>query len=116
MRILVKDFLVAEFDELIRLLEIIWIFWRYTEIMMESIEVSCLSTGSVWNILKKYQFHPYKMQILHKLKEEDYPRRLNFCQRFLNRTLQDPLFRTKISWTDESLFSLNGWINKQNYR
>lgn len=75
-----------------------------------------VSTGSVWNILSKYRYHPYKMQILHKLKEDDYPHRLNFCNSFLNFTRQDQSFPSKILWTDESLFSLNGWINKQNYR
>lgn len=77
---------------------------------------SGISTGSVWNILSKYRYHPYKMQILHKLKEADYPLRLNFCNRFLNTAQSDPEFTKKVLWTDESLFSLNGWMNKQNYR
>lgn len=54
---------------------------------------SGLSTWSVHNILKKYRFRPYKMQILHKLKEEDYPHRMNFCQRFLDMAQQDPAFQ-----------------------
>lgn len=76
---------------------------------------SGISHGSVWNILKQYRYHPYKMQILHKLNEDDYPRRVNFCNSFLNFTNRDQDFCSKILWTDESLFSLNGWINKQNF-
>lgn len=77
---------------------------------------SGISQGSVWNILKKYRYHPYKMQILHKLEEDDYPHRVNFCNNFLSFTDRDPNFMSNILWTDESLFSLNGWVNKQNYR
>lgn len=75
-----------------------------------------ISKGSVSTILKKNKFHPYKMVILHKLKPEDLPKRVDFCTKYLDMVSNSFRVPYKVLWTDESIFTLKGWINKQNYR
>lgn len=75
-----------------------------------------ISFRSVWKILKKNKFHPYKMKILHKLEPGDYQSRLDFCNQYLQTIDNSPEFPCKVLWTDESTFTLKGWMNKQNYR
>lgn len=75
-----------------------------------------ISKGSVSAIMKKIRFHPYKMVILHKLKPEDYPKRVEFCTKYLDMVNNSQRVPFKVLWTDESIFTLKGWINKQNYR
>lgn len=75
-----------------------------------------ISTGSVRKILKTYKFHPYKMQILHHLEPGDNQKRLDFCHDMLQTAAIDPTFPYNILWSDESMFTLNGIMNKQNYR
>lgn len=75
-----------------------------------------ISKGSVSTILRKNRFHPYKMVILHKLKPEDYPKRIDFCTKYLDMLQNSHTIPFKVMWTDESIFTLKGWINKQNYR
>jgi len=42
-----------------------------------------LSEASVRRILHKdLDFHPYKIQVTHALRERDYVNRVNFCQTF----------------------------------
>lgn len=46
--------------------------------------------------------------------EGDEESRLNFCQRMINLTENDPRFLRKICWTDESKFDQNGITNYHN--
>lgn len=58
------------------------------------------------------KFHPFKIQLVQELKENDFNLRKNFCETMLER------FRTVncIFWSDEAHFHLNGHVNKQNCR
>nr|CAH7749920.1 unnamed protein product [Callosobruchus chinensis] len=42
-------------------------------------EVTGISRTSIQRILKHYKWHPYKIQLLHELNEDDHDRRLQFC-------------------------------------
>lgn len=75
-----------------------------------------ISQSSVVRILKKEKFFPYKMGCTFKIYEEDYARRLHFCQEMSQKLNNDPTIMNKILWSDESLFFLNGTPNHQNYR
>ena len=55
--------------------------------------------------------HPYKKKILHKLYQPDFQRRLTFANWFLTRP---PHFENSLIVTDESVFDLNGFSNRQN--
>lgn len=79
-------------------------------------EIVGIGKSTVWKILKMNKFHPYKMKILCKLQAADYANRVEFCNRFLEMVNNGEIAPNRILWTDESLFSVNGLINKQNYR
>ena len=74
-----------------------------------------ISDSSVLQILHKdLGFHPYKMTVVHQLKEGDYPQRAAFAEAMLE------IFKDEANaimlMSDEAHFHLNGVVNKQNYR
>jgi hypothetical protein len=60
--------------------------------------------------------HPYKPELIQHLRIEDYERRLQFLSWFSVKFEIDNLFYNSILWTDESKFTNNGIMNKQNNR
>lgn len=75
-----------------------------------------VSARTVQRLLKKNKFHPYKLQILHELVEEDPDRRLEYCEIMSERIVQNPHYLKTICFSDECTFFLNGTVNKQNVR
>lgn len=61
-------------------------------------------------------FHPYKLQIVQELKDNDYQLRLNLCHKFMELMNQDNEFLDGLWMSDEAHFHLTGYVNKQNYR
>lgn len=74
------------------------------------------SQATVQKILKKHKFKPYVPQKVQAIEENDRGRRLQFCNFYLNMVAQDPLFYTKIIWSDECTFSNNGIYNRNIHR
>lgn len=74
------------------------------------------SSTTVHSILKKHKLRPYKPQLIHHLLEDDYPRRMQFCNFYLNKLREDPLFYSKILWSDECTFTNNAIFNRNNHR
>lgn len=74
-----------------------------------------IAATTVHRILKKHNKKAYKDSPVQHLQEQDGPRRLEFCNYFLQRQQQDPLFYTKILWTDECTFSNNGMFNRNHH-
>lgn len=66
-------------------------------------------------IKKKLKFHPYKIQIIQKLNENDYQTRLTYAERMLATFSTDTRLRN-IFFSDEAHFHLGGYVNKQNFR
>jgi len=62
------------------------------------------------------KFHPYKLQIVQELKENDHQLRLEFCQQIKTNINEDNEFLDKLWMSDEAHFHLTGYVNKQNYR
>lgn len=58
--------------------------------------------------------HPYAYSILQGLMPDDYMRRREFCEFLLVKIQENPLFLSRIIWTDESKFSREGIINRKN--
>lgn len=75
-----------------------------------------ISKSSVKNILKNAKYHPYKIRLIHELNEDDYDRRLQFCENMQERCNEDPFFCRNILFSDEATFFLNGSVNRQNCR
>jgi len=70
--------------------------------------------SSIQRILKKNKFKPYKINIVHHLKETDFPRRIQFCEWLWLRYMENNDFLSQIIWSDESKFTKNGMFNKHN--
>lgn len=75
-----------------------------------------VSRRSVSRMLKLEKFHPYKIQLVHELVDDDYDRRLEFCEDMMERCVSDNTFCSNIIFTDEATFTLHGSVNKQNMR
>jgi hypothetical protein len=74
-----------------------------------------ISTYSAYLILNKdLQFHPYHPITIHHLTEDDPQARIDFAQQFLEFQNEDQEFVDKIIWTDESIFTINGHVNRHN--
>jgi hypothetical protein len=67
-------------------------------------------------ILKKHGFRSYKYQIHHHLYENDFNRRLIYCNWFINNYEADNNFHFNILWSDESRFTNLGLFNRNNTR
>ena len=75
-----------------------------------------ISPSSVAKILKLHKFHPYKIQVLQKLNEDDPDRRMEFCQRMMDRANENEYFIRSICFSDEATFFINGEVNRHNMR
>lgn len=72
-----------------------------------------LPRTSLQRILKKdLHLHPYKIQLVQKLKDTDTIHRLNFANEMLNRFTSF----NNVLFSDEAHFHINGHVNKQNCR
>lgn len=75
-----------------------------------------VSKRTVHEVLKKHKFKPYIPQKVHALEENDRGRREQFCNFYCNLARQDPVIHTKIIWSDECTFSINGIFNRNIHR
>jgi hypothetical protein len=74
-----------------------------------------LPTSTVNLILKQdLNFHPYHPILIHYLSEDDPDRRMQFCETFMAIYQGDNEFIDKIIWSDESLFTVSGHVNRHN--
>lgn len=75
-----------------------------------------ISQSSVVRILNAQKFHPYKLVILQEFTEADPDRRLQFCEEMMALIDGNDLSTENILFSDESTFTLNGEVNRQNCR
>jgi len=71
---------------------------------------------SVLKILKNNKFHPYKAHLVQELNEDDFDRRIEFCELMMERIDEDPNFLSNIVFSDEATFQINGNVNRHNCR
>lgn len=74
------------------------------------------SRESARKILKKHGFKSFKFQIRHHLYENDFVRRSNYCNWFLENYNVNREFHHQILFSDESRFTNLGMFNRQNTR
>lgn len=79
-------------------------------------QLTHVSVGSIHKTLKLNKFFPYKIQILQQLSEDDYDRRIEFCETMTQMIQADRNFVKNVCFSDESTFFLNGFVNKHNCR
>ena len=76
-----------------------------------------LTPTTTWRILTKdLHLHAYKIVLTSELKPLDHSKRRKFCDWVIERRVTEPNFLNKIIFSDEALFHLNGYVNKQNCR
>lgn len=71
---------------------------------------------SVRNVLISNKFHPYKITLVQELFEDDFDRRIEFCEVMMEKWERNQNFFNNIIFSDESTFMLNGTVNRHNCR
>ena len=73
--------------------------------------------STVHDILISEKFHPYKLQILNHLTEDDPDRRMQMCEWFSGQLfINDRFSEDFILFSDEAMFYVNGEVNRHNVR
>lgn len=75
-----------------------------------------VSHTTVLKCLHKEKLHPYKMMFVQELTEDDPDRRVQFCEEIMNKLDRNVVSLDSIVFSDESTFTLNGELNRQNCR
>lgn len=75
-----------------------------------------LHQSTVVRVLKKEKWHPYKVHLVQELLQDDFDRRVEFCETIMERCNRDRSFIKKVLFSDEATFMLNGHVNRQTYR
>lgn len=75
-----------------------------------------ISKSSVHKILKTYKYHPYKLRLVQELLEDDFQKRIEFCDDMMTRFDVNNQFFTWTCFSDEATFELNGSVNRHNMR
>ena len=73
-----------------------------------------ISQSSVSKILRANKFHPYHVTLVQDLKEEDFSRRIQFCNFMQHQLELDNNFLFKVLFSDEARFGNNGVVNRHN--
>lgn len=73
-----------------------------------------VSYWCIQKILSEHKLHPYHIQLHQALTNEDFNRRMIFCQRIIVKFQEDQNFLSKVLWTDEATFSNIGKVNRHN--
>jgi len=76
-----------------------------------------ISKSELQRILRHdLKFHPYKLQTPHALEPEDNATRLEFCLDQLASIEDNPNFLNNLFFSDESIFTTTGFVNRHNFR
>ena len=76
-----------------------------------------MSDRSVRRILHSdLSLHPYKLQVVHALSNQDREMRLQFCRQFVGILTENPDLPNKLLMSDEAHFHLHDTVNKQKFR
>ena len=75
-----------------------------------------LHQSTVSKILKQQKLHPYKVQFIQELLDDDPDRRNEFCENMIDLINDNARLLRMICFSDEATFCLNGEVNKQNFR
>lgn len=74
------------------------------------------SQRSVGRILHGNNFKPYKIHLVQELNEDDFDRRLEFCEQMMRNIDGNTIRLQNIVFSDEATFMLNGNVNRHNCR
>lgn len=74
-----------------------------------------ISKTSVSRIIKRNKFHPYHVQLVQELDDDDMRKRLHFSRWASDRITEHPTFFTNVLFSDEATFHKNGYVNRHNF-
>ena len=87
----------------------------FLTIIVKKISITNLSRTTVWRILRAdLKLKPYRPRRIHRLLKGDDVNRYWCINSLLSRLKDDPTFISKIVWSDECIFKLNGSIVSNN--
>lgn len=72
------------------------------------------SKNYVWRVLNGEGKYPYRIQNVHELKPQDYPRRVDCSRWFLHKLADNPDFFQSVLFTDEASYNQGGIFNTRN--
>lgn len=75
-----------------------------------------ISRYSIQKIVKRERFRPCKIHLLQELGEDDFDRRIEFCEVIMDNLGRNLNFVNNILFSDECTFCLNGEVNRHNCR
>jgi hypothetical protein len=73
-----------------------------------------ISHTSFHRAIKESDYRPYRPTTTIELSDDDFDRRIEYCETFLAKLKEESRLLDKIVWSDESQFMLNGTINRHN--
>ncbi|KAJ8912811.1 hypothetical protein NQ315_014394 [Exocentrus adspersus] len=74
-----------------------------------------IKKSSVSKCIKQNKFHPYHFQLHQELIENDFERRIIFCQWAQNQIAENEDFFKFVLFTHECTFHRNGFVNRHNF-
>jgi hypothetical protein len=77
---------------------------------------SDISYGSAQRATRQLKLHPYRVQVVHELKETDRISRMNYCNWLLQFVRNGKKSMDNLYFSDEAWFHLDGYVNSQNSR
>ena len=80
----------------------------------KSAETLNVSYGSIQKYFLAEGMHSYKLQMHQKLDEEDCAHRKSMCEDLIKEIDADATFLSKVILSDESIFHLEGAVNRHN--
>ncbi|KAJ8945208.1 hypothetical protein NQ318_009853 [Aromia moschata] len=75
-----------------------------------------ISHSSILRVLTENQMHPYKLVPTNELAEDDFDRRILFCEQMMQMIDDNTLQIENVLFSDESTFTLHGHVNRQHCR
>ncbi|KAJ8941074.1 hypothetical protein NQ318_003255 [Aromia moschata] len=75
-----------------------------------------ISHSSILRVLTENQIHPYKLVSTNELAEDDFDRRILFCEQMMQMVDDNTLQIENVLFADESTFTLHGHVNRQSCR
>lgn len=72
------------------------------------------SYETVRKAVKKLHFRPYIPRLVQSLTEDDFDRRMEFCEEFLALIQKQTNLPNLIIWSDEAKFHVDGCVNRHN--
>ncbi|CAF2482543.1 unnamed protein product [Rotaria sp. Silwood2] len=73
-----------------------------------------ISRSSIRHIYKALGYKSYIPRLVHELNEDDFERRVEYCETFLFLLQNEPDLIHRVIWSDKAVFKPNGHINRHN--